>query len=145
MTNQEYSYQVLTTFLSGLPSLYGVLGIITLLVTAVLFFKVIEIQRHSLALLVSLCLTLIFFTTAFYTGVYEFDENPASLAVYDPTQNEGQCGTAWTRWMKSGYGMGNDCPAGCYRGITLRKQLSMSGFPPWPEHRWELQCLALDD
>jgi hypothetical protein len=145
MTNQDYIDQLLTTFLSGLPSLYGLLGIITLLVMAALSFKVIETQRHNLALMVSLGLTLFFFTTAFYTGVYEFDENPASLAVYDPTQNEGQCGKIWTRWMKSGWGMGNRCPVGCYQGITLRKQLSMSGFPPWPEHRWELQCVALDD
>jgi hypothetical protein len=145
MLNQEYSYYLLRIFLSGLPSLPGLLGIIALLGAIALYYKLISPSRRLLFLWLSFSMALIMLTTAFYSAVYEFDEQPEKLAIYDPADNEGRCGTVWTNWMKGGYGMGDPCPVGCYRGFTLRKQLTMTGFPPWPEYRRQLQCAVIEE
>ena len=88
MLNQEYSYSLLRTFLSGLPSLPGLLGVIALLGAIALYYKLISPSRHLLFLWLSFSMALIMLTTAFYSAVYEFDEQPEKLAIYDPADNE---------------------------------------------------------
>lgn len=145
MLNQEYTYYVFKTFIAGLPSIPGILGLIVLFLSVLVFLRLVKLPNSKLLSLLSLALAIALLTTAFYGGIYEFDEKPETLAVYEPADNEGECGKVWTNWHKGGYGIGNRCPMQCYRNITLRKQLRMSGFPPWPEYRRELQCALLEE
>src|SRR5262245_37323595 len=50
------------------------------------------------------------------------------------------CGTAWTRWIEVGGGVGNPCPAGCERGAELGQSYRAVGFPPRPQTRHNFQC-----
>ena len=85
------------------------------------------------------------FAVTLYTTTFEFEERPETLEFSGLSDGAPTCGTGWTGWAKSGYGMSNPCPKSCYRGLTLRKQLRMSGFPPWPGYRREQPCWNNDD
>ncbi|MGI9317605.1 MAG: hypothetical protein ACR2QW_09760, partial [bacterium] len=115
MLNQEYSYYLLKTFLAGLPTIPGVLGLLTLVICMALLLKLFNPERRTLFLWTGLTLSVALLTIAFYSAVFEFDENPDSLSVYNPADNEGECGTIWTNWIRGGYGIGSRCPKGCYR------------------------------
>ena len=144
MLTQEYTYYIFKVLLAGLPSIPGALFMLFLLGAVYGLLNTVT-GKGMLTFWVCLILAIAAGLTTFYTAVYEFDENPQALIAKGAPQNDEECGTAWSNWAKGGYGMGNTCPKGCYRGLTLRKQLSMSGFPPWPNYRREMQCLKYED
>ena len=144
MLSQHYSYYLFNVLLAGLPSILGALFLLTLTATLYVLF-IYKSPRKILVVWSSLVITLGLGVGTFYNAVYEFEEDPQLLIdAGAPDLNEA-CGTAWTNWIRGGYGQGgNRCPEGCYRGLTLRKQMRMSGFPPWPLYRREMQCLAIE-
>jgi hypothetical protein len=145
MLTNHYSFYILKLLQAGLLSPLGMLSVALLLAafTSRFVIKQKSVVRTSLfwaLLIVSLGLQ----GTAFYTAVYEFDERPETLSFETLPKGEPNCGTAWTDWLKAGYGISNPCPKGCYRGLVARKQLGVSGFPPWPNYRREMQCWYRD-
>jgi len=145
MLSSNYSDYVWTIFFTGLQSVTGIAGIALLIAALALIFLPIPISDRlrrpvlwALFPLAALCLA-----TAFYTTIYVFDEDPEALitefAIDSPV-----CGAASTLFLKAGYGFANPCnQKGCTRrGLTLRKEMRMTGFPPWPEYRTEFQCLT---
>jgi len=145
MLSQHYTYYLFKVLLAGLPSIFGALFILLILATLYILLKV-SIPRKMALFWSSLILTLIAGSATFYNAVYEFDERPEMLMEAGAPAIDPECGTAWTNWIRGGYGLGgNRCPEGCYRGLTLRKQLRMSGFPPWPLYRREMQCLRFEE
>jgi hypothetical protein len=125
----------------------GILTLILLVgaIGSLSLFKKYRSEIRSYAFWSSFLLSLILGTVTLYTATFEFEEHPETLTFSGLPEGEPSCGTGWTYWTKGGYGTGNPCPKGCYRGLTLRKQMSMSGFPPWPDYRRELQCWTLEE
>jgi hypothetical protein len=144
MLTQDYASTLFNVFMAGLPSVPGILTILLLVCTIISprLIKASKPRLRAYAFRSSLLLLLILATTTLYTATFEYDEQPETL---DLQVGERTCNSGWSGWTKAGYGTGNPCPKGCYRGVTLRKQLSMSGFPPWPNYRRELQCLTNED
>lgn len=145
MLINNYSEYVWIIFLSGLQSPVGIAGI-TLIVIALAAQLLPAIIKASLRRPVLWMLWLSGFfclITSFYNGVYIFNEDPESL-IAEFSLNMTVCDTAKTSWLKAGYGFANPCiNEGCRkRGLTLRKEMRMTGFPPWPEYRTEFQCLV---
>ena len=142
MLLKNYFFYFSNVFYAGMFSIWG--GLALLLLTALLavfFLPALRAAAYRARLLQLLTVgSLITLGFAFYTGEYEFPEDAASLHFASLPAGEPTCGTAEHGWTKAGYGMGNPCPAGCYRGLTLRKKMRLTGFPPWPEYKRELQC-----
>ena len=146
MLAQDYAYYIYKVLLAGIPSLAGILSLI-FFAAAVAAYLTLGKPKPGLrmpAFWLSLVVALALQTTAFYSAVYEYDEQPETLTETGLLDTEPACGVAWSNWAKGGYGMGNSCPSGCIRGLTLRKQLKMTGFPPWPNYRREHQCLTYE-
>lgn len=143
MLIQHYAYYLWKITSAGLLSLPGILSIL-LLITAVAALRVLS--RGGLLRTAVFWLLLIAavasFVVAFNNAVYDFDEDPDSLVIPGLPAGEPDCGEVWSGWIRGGYGMGNPCPKGCYRGKVVSKQMRMRGLPPWPEYRRELQCWA---
>lgn len=143
MLNNSYSDFLSTIFLTGLQSVWGWAGLILAIAFLItVFFPV----GPSGKLRVPVCwilavAALVCLTTAFYSAIYEFDEDPESLVAEFALDTTQVCGSGTTVWTKAGYGFGNPCPTDCRkRGLTIRKEMRMTGFPPWPEYRLTLQC-----
>jgi hypothetical protein len=147
MLVQDYSYYLYKLLLSGIFSIAGIVFVLSLLgaVYALIFLKAGSPRIRLLAFWSLLILAVIVLLVSFYTSVYEFEERPETLVFAELPLGEPTCGTAWTNWIKGAYGINNPCPSGCYRGVVLRKQLRMSGLPPWPEYKRELQCWRRDE
>ncbi len=146
MLIQDYNYYLTKILLDGMISMFGILSILLLIVA----FVALVVMRDKGSLLripvflLMLSLAIASFINAFYSASYEFEEHPETIVFESLPAGEPNCGTAWTRWIKGAYGLSNPCPPGCFRGQVLRKQLSMSGFPPWPMYKRELQCWTRD-
>ena len=141
MLNQHYFYYVFKISEAAFLSALGLLALAMLIVAVVALSKLQRgtwLRRFSTG--VSIVLAIGLFFTAFGNAVYEFDEQPETLISELLPAGEPDCGTGWSGFIRSGNGMGNPCPVGCYRGTILRKQMRMRGFPPWPEYRREMQC-----
>lgn len=80
------------------------------------------------------------FTIAIYTAAYEIEQEYDYRAVAKEFPTDADCGAVWTNWFPAGAGLINPCGKGCYRGATLRQQMKMFHFPPWPKMRREIQC-----
>jgi hypothetical protein len=147
MLTQDYAYTLLKVFIAGIPTLPGILTVLFFLgvFVSLIAFKTFKPGLRPYVFWLSLLASLLLFTVTLYTTTFEFEERPETLEFSGLPDGAPTCGTGWTGWAKSGYGMSNACPKGCYRGLTLRKQLRMSGFPPWPGYRRELQCWNNDD
>jgi hypothetical protein len=141
MLNQHYFYYVFKIAEAALQSALGLLAVALLIVAVVALFKLQRGTRlRNWSAGVSIVLAVGVFSMAFGNAVYEFDEHPETLISELLPAGEPDCGTGWSGFIRSGNGMGNPCPAGCYRGNILRKQMRMRGLPPWPEYRREMQC-----
>jgi hypothetical protein len=137
----DYYFYLSAIALEGLRSLPGLLSVAFFLGAIVAFFK--APRNKSLIVWVLVIIAVGLFTQAFVNTTYEFDEQPETLdaAALGLPEGEPDCGTAWTGWLQANHGLGGSpCPRGCYRGLTLRKQMQMKGLPPWPHYRRELQC-----
>jgi len=142
MLTQHYFYYVWKILSAGMLSLPGLLSILLLIAAIVCGMRLAHESRVRLpALWLLLVGSAGMFLLAFNGGIYSFDEKPETLEIA-ALQGEPTCGTAWSGWIRGGYGMGNPCPQGCYRGKILNKQMRMRGLPPWPEQRREMQCWA---
>lgn len=142
MLIKNFAYYLSVILFAGLWSAFGIAALLLLGAALVILllpaFKTRSIRVPAFWTLVSagfICLLI-----SFYTSVYEFDEQPETLVIESLPPGEPNCGTGTTNWTKAAYGIGNPCPPGCYRGLVLRKELRLTGFPPWPEYRRELQC-----
>ena len=142
MLTQDYAYYLFRILMAGLPSLPGILMVLFLLgaFISLAVFKPSRPKLRAYAFWLSLLASALLAVFILYTASFEFEEQSDTLSETGLPDLASSCGTGWTNWTKAGYGMGNPCPKGCYRGLTLRKQLKMSGFPPWPQYRRELQC-----
>jgi hypothetical protein len=141
MLNQHYFYYVFKIAETALQSALGLLAVALLIVAVAALFKLQRGTRlRTLSASVSIVLAVGLFSMAFGDAVYEFDEHPETLISELLPAGEPDCGTGWSGFIRSGNGMGNPCPVGCYRGTILRKQMRMRGLPPWPAIRREMQC-----
>jgi hypothetical protein len=146
MLTQHYNYYIGQLLIAALTSVQGIIALL-FLAGGIWALFALRTKRPGLRLPVFwLCLvaSVGLITNGFYSSIYEFDEDPQSLIDTGKLTDDADCGPAWTNWAKGGYGMGNPCPAGCYRALTLRKQMQMSGFPPFPNYRREVQCLRAE-
>lgn len=145
MLNQGYFYYIFKIAEAAIQSALGLLAIAILIAATIMLFK---LQRgtllRKLSMSSSILLALILFSVAFNNAIYEFDEHPETLISDLLPAGDLDCGASWTGFRDSGNGIGNFCPAGCYRGIVLRKQMRMRGIPPWPQYRREIQCWTRD-
>jgi hypothetical protein len=141
MLNQHYFYYIFKISEAAMQSALGLLAVAMLIASVVMFYKLQRGTRlRTLSTSLSLVLAVGLFSVAFSNSVFEFDEHPETLVSELLPAGEPDCGTGWSGFIRSGNGMGNPCPAGCYRGTILRKQMRMRGLPPWPEYRREMQC-----
>ncbi|MGI9308064.1 MAG: hypothetical protein ACR2P6_02305 [Gammaproteobacteria bacterium] len=85
-------------------------------------------------------LALVLSTVGFYTAIYDVEQEADFLQIAKEYPDDKDCGSAWTHWFPAGSGLVNPCKKGCYRGTTLRQQIKMVNFPPWPVTRREIQC-----
>jgi hypothetical protein len=142
MLTQNYAYYLLKVFIAGIPSLPGILSAFFVLCAfiSLAVFKTSNPGLRPYVFWLSLLISALLAVVTLYTATFEFEEHPETLVFEGVPKGAPTCGTGWTTWAKGGYGISNACPKGCYRGLTLRKQLRMTGFPPWPRYRRELQC-----
>jgi len=147
MLIKNYDYFLMALLKSGMLSPIGLLSILLFIaaVGSLIWFKPSHPKLRAPAFWGLLLVSISCQVVAFYTAVYEFDEHPETLVFAALPEGEPDCGTAWTNWLRAGYGISNPCPRGCYRGLVLRKQLAMNGFPPWPTYKRELQCWRRDE
>lgn len=133
-------------FVEGLGSGAGMLGLALVIFALVLVFAPVarDARFRGLGIQALVIAGLALLTVAFYGAEYTFDEQPGSLAFENLPEGEPTCGTAETPWTKAAYGIGNPCEWGCYRGLVITKKMRLSGFPPWPEYKRELQCWSRD-
>lgn len=142
MLNQHYFFYVWKVASAGLTSMPGMVSILLLVAAlATLFLLSSGSRLRTPGFWLLLLGAIAAFTLAFRGATYSFVEDPDSLDI-PALAGEPDCGTVWSAWIRSGYGMGNPCPVGCYRGKIVNKQLRMRGLPPWPEYRREMQCWA---
>ncbi|MGI9309439.1 MAG: hypothetical protein ACR2P6_09265 [Gammaproteobacteria bacterium] len=136
----DYYFYLSMIGLAGLGSLPGLLSIALLLAAVAAFMRLP--QRRGLVVWSLTIVSLGLFAVAFSNAIYEFDEGPETLdaVALGLPDGEPDCGAAWTAWLEAGWGLGNPCPKGCYRGLTISKQMRMKGLPPFPFYRRELQC-----
>jgi hypothetical protein len=137
------SHDYTEVFASGLLTVPGVLAMV-LFITSVVSLKYFRDSKVPIAG-ISFLVAVAFGCISFYSGVYVFPEDADAVATTIEQDEQFNCGTAWTGWTKSGYGIATPCPAGCYSGLTASKEMRMRGFPPWPEFRRELQCRTYED
>jgi hypothetical protein len=142
MLLQDYAYYFFRILVAGALTPLGLLTIAMILAAIAVFvyFGRNRIKIHASTSWILLFIGLACLIATFYSAVYEFDEQPETLAFATLPDGEPTCGVVWSNWIKSGYGLNGTCPRGCYRGLVTRKQMRMGGFPPWPEYRRELQC-----
>ena len=141
MLIQNYTYYLWKIISAGLLTLPGILSVVLLIVAVVALKQLDAASKLRVpAFWLILIVAIGSFVVAFNNAVYDFDEDPDSLVIATLPEGEPDCGTAWSGWIRGGYGMGNPCGLGCYRGKVVNKQLRMRGLPPWPEYRRELQC-----
>lgn len=141
MLINDYTYFLLKIIGAGLLSAAGIASLV-LLLSAILWVSVLgktRAFRFSIFWTLAL-LACIAFGFAFTGAVYVYDERPETLVIESLPEGEPSCGVAQSGWIRSGYGMGNPCPRGCYRGKILGKEMRMRGFPPWPQYRRQMQC-----
>lgn len=144
MLTQNYAYYLWKIFSAGMLSPAGLFSLLLLLVAVVLLFTLDRSKRiRHVAAALLLVAAIGACASAFTGAVYTFEEDPDSLDI-PALAGEPTCGTAWTGWIRSGYGIGNPCQRGCFRGKVVNKQMRMRGLPPWPEYRRELQCWVRD-
>ena len=116
-------------------TLWGLLYIAAIVVVLAGLFT----SRRGLSGIAAI-LALVFFTVAIYTTEYEVVENAdAQRAIVNQGDWE-SCGTGWTKPFSSGRGMPNACGYGCFRGVTIRKVMTMHEFPPWPRFNRQFEC-----
>lgn len=143
MLHTDYSYFLFRILGASLLSLQGSIAVVLLLAALLIWRGRLLTRWRGAATGGALLLAGGCFVLAFVNSVYTYDERPDTLVIPElagtPT-----CGTAVSGWIRDGYGMGNPCPPGCFRGKVLMKQMRMRGLPPWPEYRRELQCWARD-
>ena len=145
MFSQNYSYYVFKIASAGLISLAGVLSIICLIAAVLILFRMSSASRARLPLFSSMILAaLVLFAFGFNGATYRFDERPETLVIESLPSGKPDCGTAWSAFITSGFGMGNPCKKGCYRGRVINKEMRMRGFPPMPQYRRELECWTRD-
>jgi hypothetical protein len=142
MLTQNYLYYIFKISEAAIQSALGLISVVLLIAAVVALFR---LQRgtwlRTLSASISMILAITFFSMAFANGIFEFDEHPETLISELLPAGEPDCGAAWSGFISGGSGLGgNPCPAGCYRGLVLRKQMRMRGLPPWPETRREMQC-----
>jgi len=141
MLIQNYSFYLYKLLIAAVQSPMGILAVLLLLAGFGLAFWLKRERSYRLPAIVGVqLLGLVLLWLAFGNAIYEFDERPESLVIESLPAGEPDCGTVWAAFIRSGYGQPNPCPAGCYRGKVLRKQMRMRGMPPWPEYRREFQC-----
>ena len=146
MLIQDYSYYLYKLMVDAAFSLVGIISILLLMgaIAALVSLKSSRPKLRVPAFGFLLIAAIVGFGVAFYSASYEFEEYPEQLVFDTLPEGEPDCGTKWTGWIKGGYGISNPCPQGCYRGMVLRKKISMTGFPPWPSYKRELQCWRRD-
>jgi hypothetical protein len=140
---KDYSYYLLQFIDLVLFSAWGFV-VIVLLVAAVAARIASPGWKFSFAGRTPLLLIVVaaaVFLLGFYSIEYEFDVSLERIEQAKTSPDDKDCGSAWTGWYATGLGYVNKCPKGCYRGITLRQTMKMSGiFPPWPVTNRELKC-----
>ncbi|MEE4186191.1 MAG: hypothetical protein V2J12_10515 [Gammaproteobacteria bacterium] len=143
MLHTDYSYFLFRIVGASLLSVPGIITVALVLAALLVWRGRVPGRWRGIAAGGALLLAGACFVLAFMNAVYTYDEQPDTLVIPElagtPT-----CGTAVSGWIRGGYGMGNPCPAGCFRGKILMKQMRMRGLPPWPEYRREMQCWARD-
>jgi hypothetical protein len=138
----DYTFYLQQITSSALLSLPGILSL-ALLIAGIICSRTLSATRTrkywSGALIVG---AMACFWFAMHNTIYEFEEHPETLVFESLPLPAGEpdCGTTWSPWREIGYGLTNSCEFGCYRGLTLRKQMRLRGFPPWPQTRREYQC-----
>lgn len=143
MLTQNYTFYVQKMLGEAVVTWQGLLAIVVFALALVVLLWSSRAIRYRVALFwLGVLASVALFVVASLNAVYTFDERPETLVIETLPDGEPTCGTAWAGWIRSGYGMGNPCPAGCLRGKVLNKQMRMRGFPPWPEFRREMQCWA---
>jgi hypothetical protein len=140
MLIQDYTYYVFNLLATGAVTPVGLLSLALLVGSVVSLFALRGNHMRSAAFWGLLLVGIACLMTSFYTAVYEFDERPETLTFDSLPAGEPDCGTAWSGWIRTGFGLPNSCPEDCYRGLVLRKQMRMTGFPPWPKYNRESQC-----
>jgi hypothetical protein len=140
MLLQDYAYYVMNLFAAGAVTPLGLLSLALIAAAVISIFALRGNRTRSTAVWGLLIAGLVCLMTTFYTAVYVFDERPETLSFETLPAGEPDCGSAWSGWIKSGYGLTNQCDKGCYRGKILHKHLRMRGLPPWPEYNREYQC-----
>ena len=144
MLNNDYSYFFIKIAGAGLTSLAGAASVLLVVVWLILLLWGRDWRWRLPAVSSALLLAVGCFVLAFMNAVYTYDEQPGTLVIPSLPMGEPSCGTALSGWIRGGYGMGNPCPPGCFRGKIMMKQMRMRGLPPWPEYRREMQCWARD-
>jgi hypothetical protein len=114
---------------------WGILCIAAILIS----IATLVTSRKGIAGIAAL-LALAFFTIGIYTTEYEVMENADAQRAIVNQENWESCGTGWTKPFPSGRGMPNACGYGCFRGVTIRKVMTMHEFPPWPRFNREFEC-----
>jgi len=140
MLLQDYAFYLQQIIVAALLSLPGILSIVLLaaIVGCIYVLDASRVRKYSSAILILAATGSFWF--AFHNTISEFDERPETLVFEMLPAGEPDCGTAWSPWNNVGYGLTNSCTSGCYRGLVLRKQMRLRGFPPWPQNRREYQC-----
>jgi hypothetical protein len=142
MLVKDYTYYLWQFVEITLITAYGYLAIALFIVALVarLFFsgKLQGLLRQAPLLLI--LISAVIFITGLYSVEYEFDISLDRLEQAKNNPDDADCGSAWTDWWPTGTGLVNRCPKGCYRGITVRQKMKLTGFPPWPLTNRELQC-----
>jgi len=142
--SNDYTYFLSRILGAALQSPTGVACVALLLAAGILLARSAAGRWQLPAAGAALAGAFACFVMAFLNAVYTYDEQPEAVNIPTLPTGAPTCGTATSGWIRSGYGMGNPCPAGCYRGKVLLKQMRMRGLPPWPEHRRKLQCWKRD-
>jgi hypothetical protein len=143
MLLQDYAFYLQQIVGAALLSLPGILSIVFLAaaIGCVYMLNASRVRKYGSLLLISAAIGSFWF--AFHNTIYEFDEHPETLVFNALPAGAPDCGTAWSPWIDVGYGLTNSCTNGCYRGLILRKQMRLRGFPPWPQNRREYQCWVI--
>jgi len=140
MLLQDYAYYVMHLFAAGVVTPVGLLSVALIVGAFISLYALRRNPKRGVAAWGLFLAGLVCLMSTFYTAIYEFDERPESMTFETLPAGEPDCGTAWSGWIKSGYGLTNQCDRGCYRGKILSKHMRMRGMPPWPEYNREYQC-----
>ncbi len=138
MLVKGYFHYLYSVIAAGWLSVPGLLAIALFLAGVVMLLRKSSaspwIARGALVLSVVMVFVMVYTTTI--TIEQEYDH----LQIAKEFPDDESCGTAWGTWVTAGIGLMNNCPKGCYRGATVSQEMKLSGFPPYPKVRRELQC-----